>query len=226
MKCLRMTSTPDPSRAPRLFELLAGVDYVTETRLHDWNVAEGNPSTVLFEVEGDRDRFRADLDGVPGVADADLTPLGDDRFYLLLQIRIPETPLVRNVIPLLTRDGVVVVKPVVYRDWRVHASIIGDSSALQSLVADLPPGIDVQIHSIGEYDTSRQSPATRLSDRQREAVLTAFELGYYDHPRGATHSDVAERMDCAPNTASEHLQKAEAKLLEAALEPELRARSP
>ena len=220
-----MTSTPDPAKAPRLFELLAGVPYVTETRLHDWNVADAGPATVLFEVEGDSGRFRAEIEDVPGVRDADLTPIGDGRFYLLLRLQIAATPLVRDVLPVVTRDGVVVVKPVVYRDERIHARVIGDSSALQSLVAELPPGIDVEIHSIGEYDTSRRSPASRLSDRQQEAVLTAFELGYYDHPRRATHADVAERMDCASNTASEHLQKAEAKLLESALEPELRDRS-
>lgn len=223
MKYLRLTSTPDPSRAPVLFLLVADAPYVTEARLRGWNLSGEESVTLLFEIEGDLDRFRADLTDVPEPVETDTTPITDDRFYLLASLHVPEIPLFRNVLPVLSRQGLVVVEPVVYRDGQVHARIVGDSSALQSMVADLPASIDVDVHSIGEYDTSRASPASRLSDRQREAVLTAFELGYYDHPRGATHADVAEEMGCAPNTASEHLQKAEAKLLEAVLESELDA---
>ncbi len=106
---------------------------------------------------------------------------------------------------------------VVYRDGRVHARIVGSASVLQSVVADLPPSVDVEIHAVGEYDASRESPVSTLSDRQREAILAALELGYYDQPRNATHEGVSERLDCAPNTASEHLQKGEAKLLKTAL---------
>jgi predicted DNA binding protein len=35
--------------------------------------------------------------------------------------------------------------------------------------------------------------------------MRALELGYYETPREATHTNVAERLDCAPNTATEHL---------------------
>jgi predicted DNA binding protein len=58
----------------------------------------------------------------------------------------------------------------------------------------------------------------RLSDRQREAVTVALELGYYNQPRGATHEDVAAELDCAPPTASDHLQKAEATIIRAAMD--------
>ncbi|MFC6963264.1 helix-turn-helix domain-containing protein [Halocatena marina] len=57
------------------------------------------------------------------------------------------------------------------------------------------------------------TPVSGLSDRQRAALLAAFDLGYYEQPRQATHKDVAARLDCAPNTASEHLQKAEMKVI-------------
>ncbi len=69
------------------------------------------------------------------------------------------------------------------------------------MVADLPPSVDVDIHAVGESDVGRESPVSTLSERQREAVLAALELGYYDHPRRATHEDVAERLGSAPNTS-------------------------
>jgi Tol biopolymer transport system component len=61
----------------------------------------------------------------------------------------------------------------------------------------------------GEFDTRRETPIAALSDRQQEALLAAYDLGYYDHPRRATHEEIGERLDCAPNTVCDHLQKAE-----------------
>ncbi|MEF8813524.1 MAG: helix-turn-helix domain-containing protein [Halovenus sp.] len=58
---------------------------------------------------------------------------------------------------------------------------------------------------------------SRLSNRQREAVEVALELGYYETPRTANQEDVAEAMGCATSTAAEHLQKAESKILRAVL---------
>jgi predicted DNA binding protein len=43
-------------------------------------------------------------------------------------------------------------------------------------------------------------------------------LGYYETPREATHEDVAAELECAPNTATEHLQKGEAKLVASGLD--------
>jgi predicted DNA binding protein len=56
-----------------------------------------------------------------------------------------------------------------------------------------------------------------LTDRQREAVEAANDLGYYEIPREASQEDVAERIGCAASTAAEHLRKAETKLLRSIL---------
>ncbi|NIW27840.1 MAG: helix-turn-helix domain-containing protein, partial [Actinobacteria bacterium] len=77
-----------------------------------------------------------------------------------------------------------------------------------------PEAVSVEVREIGAV--SGPNPAARLSDRQREAVEAGLELGYYEVPRAATHRDVADRLGCSPSTASEHLQKAEAKLVRAA----------
>nr|WP_276252178.1 helix-turn-helix domain-containing protein [Halomicroarcula sp. SHR3] len=42
-------------------------------------------------------------------------------------------------------------------------------------------------------------------------------MGYYDQPRGATQADVAEVLDCSPQTAGTHLRKAESKVMRAVL---------
>jgi len=56
---------------------------------------------------------------------------------------------------------------------------------------------------------------TNLTDRQREVLQTAFEMGYYDWPRRHTGSEVADRLEISSATFSEHISAAERKLLTA-----------
>lgn len=58
----------------------------------------------------------------------------------------------------------------------------------------------------------------RLTARQREVLETSFEMGYFDHPKRANAGDVAEALDIAPSTFSEHLAAAQRKLLETILQ--------
>jgi predicted DNA binding protein len=48
-----------------------------------------------------------------------------------------------------------------------------------------------------------------LTDRQWEVVETAVELGYYDTPRGASLTDLADELGVAKSTCSETLHRAE-----------------
>jgi hypothetical protein len=217
MKYIQVVSTPAPERAPEFLHLIARSSFVTETRLYDWNIPAGGGPTVLFEVDGDIDRFREGLEDVPGVRTADTTPVTADRFTLLVTLEPAVVPLMEEVLGAVTRDGLVVVKPIVYRDGQVHARIVGSSSVLQTAIGEFPDAVDVEIATVGEFNRGRETPISLLSDRQREALVTAFDLGYYEHPRRATHEDVAARLGCAPNTVSEHLQKAEMKLVRAAM---------
>ncbi|MFC7019355.1 MULTISPECIES: helix-turn-helix domain-containing protein [Haloarcula] len=58
----------------------------------------------------------------------------------------------------------------------------------------------------------------RLTDRQREAVATAYRMGYFDYPRQSNASEVAEALDIAPSTFTEHLTAAQSELLRAVLD--------
>lgn len=59
---------------------------------------------------------------------------------------------------------------------------------------------------------------SRLTDRQREVIETAYEMGYFDHPKGANAGQVAEELGIATSTFSEHLSAAQSKILDGVLE--------
>jgi predicted DNA binding protein len=57
-----------------------------------------------------------------------------------------------------------------------------------------------------------------LTDRQREALSTAYEAGYFDHPREANAGAVAEKLDVSPATFREQVARAQSKLLAGVVE--------
>ncbi|WP_231990825.1 helix-turn-helix domain-containing protein [Natronobacterium gregoryi] len=58
-----------------------------------------------------------------------------------------------------------------------------------------------------------RAPLERLTARQQETFQTARELGYFAIPREASIEDVADELGCAPGTASEHLRKAQQRVV-------------
>lgn len=57
-----------------------------------------------------------------------------------------------------------------------------------------------------------------LTERQHEVLQTAHEMGYFGYPKRANACDVADELDIATSTFSEHLGAAQSKLLTAILE--------
>jgi predicted DNA binding protein len=216
MKHVRVTVRPALDRAPPFLAYLLDSPRVAEARAVDWNRGAGEVSTHVYAIDGDGDRF-ADLardeSGVESV-----TVASDGRLsHALVELRDDEVPVFGASAAAVDRPGLVVRRPLVYRDGRIHGHVVGDPAVLQAVVDGLPDAVSVSVDRIGEFPSPQVDPTTALSDRQAEAVSAALDLGYYETPRAATHEDVADAIGCAPNTATEHLQKGEAKLVRAGM---------
>jgi predicted DNA binding protein len=57
----------------------------------------------------------------------------------------------------------------------------------------------------------------QLTDRQREVLETAYEMGYFEHPKGANAQEVAAALDISSATFRGHLSAAQSKLFESLL---------
>ena len=53
-----------------------------------------------------------------------------------------------------------------------------------------------------------------LSDRQHEALRTAYEMGYFEIPRDASLEAVAAELDISASAASERLRRAQTQLIQ------------
>ena len=103
-----------------------------------------------------------------------------------------------------------------------HAADMADlQGAIKSLI-DRYPTVDVRRLLRNEDEPHEDNlivlDRNRLTDRQREVLETAHEMGYFEHPKGANAKEIAAELDISSATFSEHLVAAQSKLLEAILD--------
>ena len=70
-----------------------------------------------------------------------------------------------------------------------------------------------KILGLTSIDTKGESLLSKLTSRQRQILLTAYALGYYDVPRRISSDDLSRHLNIDKSTVVEHLRKAERKLI-------------
>lgn len=79
-------------------------------------------------------------------------------------------------------------------------------------------GLEVETHSI--YETRESSAAGEISEKQQEALVAAYEHGYFDVPKETTLSDLADELDVSPSSLSGRLKRAQQHLVRAHIRKE------
>ena len=176
----------------------------------------GELTTLLLHVAGDRQRYEQTIDEVPEVEEWTTTATEEGFYaYVRTQLRTREQQYRQA----LNRDAVLVVPPVELRsDRTVRQTMVGHSDALSAAIEALPDDVDIEILQTGTYD---RSTGARVSDRQREALAAAWDVGYYEVPREGDIEAVACELDCASSTASDLLRRAERRVVAAMLDEQL-----
>lgn len=165
--------------------------------------------TLLFYVEGDRTTYESVLAERPGVREYDVTPEGDEAFYVYTRVenRDAEVP----VFDAFDQRTLVVVPPIEFRsDRTARFTVVGHPDDLQAAIDGMPDGAATTVLRVGGYASAVDDG---LTDRQREALATAWGVGFYEVPRSGGIEDVASALDCAVSTASDLLRRAESRLV-------------
>lgn len=213
MRYLHVRLASESATLHPLVPTLTDANLFRDARMIDWSPSFDPPRvTVLLYLDGDLDRFETVLDDTDIVLEYDVTSISDDRGYAY--VHSDPHPTEWRLFEIATGEGLIPVFPVqYYDDGTISVRIVGPPDRLQAAVEATPDGVETSIVQVGEYDLGRPPIPPPLPARQREALQTAFDVGYYEVPREATRTDVADRLDCAPSTASEHLRKAERRVV-------------
>jgi predicted DNA binding protein len=115
------------------------------------------------------------------------------------------------------------VRDVRVDDGVVFTFIVDDLCPLRDIVADLRDRYDgVTVRRLTrstDGDGAAQDlvfvDRNELTDRQREVLRTAHEMGYFERPRRSNAGDVSAELGVATATFAEHLAAAQSKLMSA-----------
>ena len=208
---VRITAGGREEEIHPMYDLWANAPFVERATALQWNFT-GDALGILHYAVGDADAFEAAVEEIPEVLGYDIERTGDEAFYVY--VRDATTDALGDLFGPITRGGLIVIPPIRYHgDGTVTFSLFGPDAELQAAVESVPEPVSVTVEEVSGLDATASAAETLLTERQREAVEVAVELGYYEVPREAGHDDVAEAIDCAPSTAAEHLRKAESRLV-------------
>lgn len=212
MKYLDVTvEMPAWARHP-MQEFCRQSDAMGRVELITWNVTGEGEEYAFFRIVGDIDAYRDRIERVESVLEYNLTPIDDASFYSYVVQQPREADRMWR--QAFMSRNLVVVPPIVYdEDLRMTLTVVGNKHDLQTLLEDFPEGFEITVEGVGDYDRRHATIAAGLTDRQMEAIEAAVDLGYYAVPRGATLEEVADKLGCAESTASNHLRKAEARVM-------------
>lgn len=206
---------PRETRHP-MHQFLSEHEPIRRAHLRHWNFSNPERVTTLFRIVGDVDRGREEyveaLDAVDTIQEYDVTPVDHDTFYVYVSESAGDHA--RRFRGLLRDTDLLVVPPIEYgAHGEMRLEVAGGDRELRTLVADLPEYLSATVDRLGGYEAYRGPTASLLTDRQREAIAIALDLGYYEIPRRAGVREVAGELGCSKSTAATHLRKAEAKVL-------------
>lgn len=166
-----------------------------ETAVAVVEVATPSPAAVLGDIEA--------CDEVVAV---DLLSATDDAALLQVETADP------RLLGVAQTAGVALETPFEIHDGVATWELTTSTDRLSALGDALTrAGIDYDLEFRGDAADPALDP---LTERQAEVVRRARDLGYYESPRRATLTEVAEALDIAKATCSDTLHRAESNLVD------------
>jgi predicted DNA binding protein len=102
----------------------------------------------------------------------------------------------------------------VSEDWYVN-TCIGTNENLNRYVQLLREHVGrIESVTMKQAVYERGELLSLLTDKQREALITAHRYGYYEYPRRINSTRLADKVDISKPTLVQHLRKAEGRLMD------------
>lgn len=194
---------------------LTGVAADLDTVLHveDVIAVSDGPPAVVFSARGvDRERLETLLDESASFAGYVSLESGQSasQYRVALDESGVDVDLYQQLVDLPTHPT---EARVTGRKWTVHSQFADRADLASFWDACERTGIGFELIRLSRPNDA-DAEDYGLTEPQHEAILAAFEMGYYDVPRNATLADIAEELDTTTSALSERLRRGHRQLIE------------
>lgn len=185
------------------------VDALRDATVREVEMLEDHGTTCVPQVTVAERLDEEALEALECVDGCELVAELDDGYRYLLELTATELPETTRE----NHDDLLGHCDATATERGVLLSLVGSQSAIRDVLRDYEAaGATPDLCKLAEFEGDG-SPLDDLTDRQREVVGTAYDLGFYEVPREASTDDVAAALDVDAGTVSELLQRAERNLL-------------
>lgn len=179
--------------------------------IHHFNVLQDGTAVVLMEFSGVVERVESLVGDNPAVLSHDLSMADGGAF---VYSRITADQELQRLYSVPQRRELVLDTPMRYTDrGALEVRAIGNQRSIREAIEDVPDGLTLKFLSTGEYDPEGAEHDDQLTERQREILRTAVEMGYYEEPRQTNYQELADELELSSGTVGEHLRKIESTVL-------------
>jgi hypothetical protein len=191
-------------------EAAAAVPDVT-LEIQEWQRDEGLLFWYVWASGDDLDRVTAAFEALSHVEDVlVMNDAGSVRLYRITLVPNIEPPMDLLVEGTLTEGY---IEP----EWlRLSGRCTGRDVLVGTWNYLRKNGIDVTVDSLRR--PSDDPGSGRLTDAQFEALVTAYDLGYFDESTQVTHAEIADELGISRSSLSSRLRRAEQRLVKQELE--------
>lgn len=217
MKSAKIRIKPPGGAFPGVDSTLAETPGVErESVLYFEYMEDGCLSLVYRLGAEDTEAVTTALDRDDTVLNHEVVEMAGGTIYLF--IHAERSDLMAELISVVEDNAVVVTGPYRWTDEGFEARIAGTTEALQQAHEQASKNFEVTIDWIGRYSPGVATPLDRLTDRQREALETAHQQGFYELPRRTSYEEIGMELGCTPSSANDLLRRAEASVMQALFE--------
>lgn len=159
----------------------------------------------FFRVEDvDFDRFESLLGTDHTVADFDLVVAGDGR----RTYRISYAGEAKLITPMINEIGGLTLDSESHEDgWLLTLQLEGHEALYELDEFAREEGIDLEVLELQQREEPDSKQQFGLTEPQAEALVAAFEHGYYDDPREMSLEELASLLDISQTAASGRLRR-------------------
>lgn len=172
--------------------------------IHRIELLDDGSIVLLRAVVGDVWAYEEAMAAHPAVDAVSITD-GGHAF-----VHLEPTDCARRILRWVREFPVLLRVPIEFDGEDPILTLVGAVADFTDATASLPAPLTFDVLETGRYAPAPAVPFHGLTDRQREVLTTAVDLGYYENPRAATQAEVGAALSLAPGTVGDHLRTIEA----------------